>query len=588
MARKNDNKEAMFEALSRGTGSSMRLPDWAKPSSPQPFEHPEMLEQPTKQKAAGKSEPQAVPEITIKIKAAAAGIARKLKSLKTRLDEKRLAAAERRLAAIEKARQDAEIRMFEAEQAQLKAEEEELVMAAATAAERQEAQPQPNETNAADTSDADEQASTSHDEAFSPKKVAEDDFFEEEEQPAAATEEYETGEQAEADESAKNVDEAEDADQNFPAEEETPFEAEEQSLFTSLQTEEEQTKESDDAEEFIEEIVIEEVEFEEAAETKPTPAENRQPPKHEKPQQPGEEAGLKTDEIKIPPSVSADDSQKSGQPAGDSSQDNDVAAGKTRPIEVIPSVTATSIQQQVNLAEDNALISQTLSARQAALETTPEDSVHITISRRAFIGIIGSALGIIIVVFLLGILISGGDSPKKPAAEPAAEENTPYQAQPQPSQETEPAEETAVAEEKPVKETPSADETPADTQDAPLVIAEENKRDPKRYYIVIQQLLSTGAKDRTEALNIAEFCSERGLPAEAVILDGKKLVVWSLAGLKSTDDEVARKHALDVEKLGKEYFKINRTYDFRQRMRDGRLRPYYIKGKPYATSADGK
>lgn len=94
--------------------------------------------------------------------------------------------------------------------------------------------------------------------------------------------------------------------------------------------------------------------------------------------------------------------------------------------------------------------------------------------------------------------------------------------------------------------------------------------------------MGSSERDREEAFNIAEYCKEHKLPAEVVMIDGKKLAVWSLVGLKAIDDDNARKHATTVEQLGKDYFKTNKTYDFRQRMRDGRLRPYFIKGKPYA------
>lgn len=106
--------------------------------------------------------------------------------------------------------------------------------------------------------------------------------------------------------------------------------------------------------------------------------------------------------------------------------------------------------------------------------------------------------------------------------------------------------------------------------------ATTTRREPGKYYLVIETLQGDSPEDRGEAERIVEFLAARGEPAEVRTLDDR-YVVWSLTPLDSPTSEAAMTHARTVEKMGQEYFRTYRTYRFQQRRRpDAELDPWYI------------
>lgn len=118
--------------------------------------------------------------------------------------------------------------------------------------------------------------------------------------------------------------------------------------------------------------------------------------------------------------------------------------------------------------------------------------------------------------------------------------------------------------------------------DAPETCA-SGRRDPDRYFLIIETLRGNGDADKTEAERIIRFCKAQGLPADMVEMqvgDQPRVAVWCLLGFRFANSEQALEHARKVEDVGQEYFKKYKTYKFLQRRRkDGSLRPFFVSGK---------
>ncbi|MBN1553703.1 MAG: hypothetical protein JXA11_03075 [Phycisphaerae bacterium] len=118
--------------------------------------------------------------------------------------------------------------------------------------------------------------------------------------------------------------------------------------------------------------------------------------------------------------------------------------------------------------------------------------------------------------------------------------------------------------------------------DAP-VRCESGKRDPDRYFLIIETLRGNGDADKVEADRIIEFCKRNRLPADMVELQmggQPRVAVWCLMGFRYTNSTPAMEHAQQVEQVGKAYFRKYKTYRFRQRRKpEGPLEPFYFSGK---------
>ena len=120
---------------------------------------------------------------------------------------------------------------------------------------------------------------------------------------------------------------------------------------------------------------------------------------------------------------------------------------------------------------------------------------------------------------------------------------------------------------------------PVETSDDPIR-SESGKRDPNRYYIIIETLKKNENADKVEAERIIKFCKSRDIPANMVLIGREpnlRLAVWCLLGFKSARSPEATKHAKRVEELGREYFKEYKTYKFLQR-RKGEFSPFFYRG----------
>ena len=106
------------------------------------------------------------------------------------------------------------------------------------------------------------------------------------------------------------------------------------------------------------------------------------------------------------------------------------------------------------------------------------------------------------------------------------------------------------------------------------------RRASGKWYLVIQGLMGTSQGDLEEAARIVAFCSAKGQPATVARYtsprSGKQMyIAWSLTPQDSATGEQARKQALAVEAIGKEYFAQHKTYDFRQRKKGGKFDPWF-------------
>ena len=95
-----------------------------------------------------------------------------------------------------------------------------------------------------------------------------------------------------------------------------------------------------------------------------------------------------------------------------------------------------------------------------------------------------------------------------------------------------------------------------------------------KYYMVIQDLRSTGPAKEDEANRIVAFCRDNLEPASVNLYEGR-LVVWSFKPFDSPTDPNRLSHAALVEELGRRYFKLHSTYRFSQR-RDGEVDPLLL------------
>lgn len=129
---------------------------------------------------------------------------------------------------------------------------------------------------------------------------------------------------------------------------------------------------------------------------------------------------------------------------------------------------------------------------------------------------------------------------------------------------------------------PTAERRSVIPDDAPVTCV-SGRRDPDRYFLIIETLRGNGDTDKAEAERIIAFCEERDLPADMVELqrgDQPRVAVWSLLGFRFANSKPALEHAGKAEQTGREYFAKYKTYTFRQRRRrDGSLRPFFVSGK---------
>lgn len=100
------------------------------------------------------------------------------------------------------------------------------------------------------------------------------------------------------------------------------------------------------------------------------------------------------------------------------------------------------------------------------------------------------------------------------------------------------------------------------------------------YYLILQRLVGATATDRADAENIVAFCKAMNVNATVQEFTtggaGNFLAAWSLRGFEDPAGEDAVAYALEIEKLGKEYFRTHGKYRFQQRLSPSSpLRPYY-------------
>ncbi len=118
--------------------------------------------------------------------------------------------------------------------------------------------------------------------------------------------------------------------------------------------------------------------------------------------------------------------------------------------------------------------------------------------------------------------------------------------------------------------------------DAPET-SQSGRRNPDRFFLIIETLRGNGDADKAEADRIIKFCQAQGMPADMVEMqmgDKNRVAVWSLQGFRFQTSEEALEFARKVEETGLAYFKKYKTYKFQQRRRrDGSLRPFFLSGK---------
>lgn len=126
---------------------------------------------------------------------------------------------------------------------------------------------------------------------------------------------------------------------------------------------------------------------------------------------------------------------------------------------------------------------------------------------------------------------------------------------------------------------PSSESVISKLPDGP-VEAPPLKRDPKRYYLIIETLKGKTDEDYDNADKIINFCAARGLPSELVENPKGRYAVWCLLGFRLRASDEALQHARNVELIGKEFFAKHKTYRFMQRNRKGgKFRPFFKYGK---------
>jgi hypothetical protein len=98
-----------------------------------------------------------------------------------------------------------------------------------------------------------------------------------------------------------------------------------------------------------------------------------------------------------------------------------------------------------------------------------------------------------------------------------------------------------------------------------------------KWYIVIQDMLGTTPAHQEEAAKIAEFCTQNGKAASAVLQQGRCYVLGATP-FEATNDPAAPQYAAEIEALGKKYKQQGGKYDFMQRKtRGGPVDPLFIK-----------
>jgi len=111
------------------------------------------------------------------------------------------------------------------------------------------------------------------------------------------------------------------------------------------------------------------------------------------------------------------------------------------------------------------------------------------------------------------------------------------------------------------------------------------KRQPGKYYMVIERFAGNGPEVRAEAKRVAEFCNANGEPAQVQLIprvvNGKivrgqgNLIVWSATAFDSPQSEEVSGHALFIQnELGAKYAKkYGSRYRFLQPQRNGKIAP---------------
>lgn len=103
--------------------------------------------------------------------------------------------------------------------------------------------------------------------------------------------------------------------------------------------------------------------------------------------------------------------------------------------------------------------------------------------------------------------------------------------------------------------------------------ATPSRRIAGKFYLVIQG----GLKDKEEGDRIAQFCYENGEPSTVSrYAQSNQYFVLSMTPQDAPDNPAAIRHAESIEGLGKKYFQKFKTYDFRQRNRDGKFQPTFL------------
>lgn len=106
-----------------------------------------------------------------------------------------------------------------------------------------------------------------------------------------------------------------------------------------------------------------------------------------------------------------------------------------------------------------------------------------------------------------------------------------------------------------------------------------HQREKRKYYLVIQGMQGLGDQYVAKAQAILDYLKTINEPATLGEYQGnpKQVIVWSLRGFDRTDSPEALKFVAAIEKAGKDYSDLGGRYDFRQRDRAGRLRPWFIR-----------
>lgn len=114
------------------------------------------------------------------------------------------------------------------------------------------------------------------------------------------------------------------------------------------------------------------------------------------------------------------------------------------------------------------------------------------------------------------------------------------------------------------------------------VICKENQQSDQYHYLVIQTLNGSSDADYTEAYRIRDYLAGRGIPSQVMKIGtppNQRLFVWSRVGYADHTSPTAIQHAKDIETIGKDYFRMHRTYSFQQRKSpDAPLTPLYYRG----------